>query len=129
MRIKFIFPFLAALVLVLSGCATLPTQEELANADYGEYPFEYEEIVKAYFGTILIDPYSAHYMITVPVSGYFTKPPILGGGLEAFGYKVDAYVNSKNRMGGYTGTRKYQVLIKNGVVIKCQETVESMMSH
>jgi hypothetical protein len=39
-------------VVVLEGCATMPTQNELANYAYGPYPDNYQDIVKEYFGNV-----------------------------------------------------------------------------
>lgn len=105
--------------LFIIGCATTklsPAQE--AAADYGEYPVNYEEIVKSYFERSLFDPYSAHYRIGTPYKGFSSKPPILGGGPDKFGYLVDVGINAKNRVGGYVGEKKFRVLIKNGQVVQ-----------
>ena len=109
------------LLMIFNGCATTKlTQKQLQlieNADYGEYPTDYEKIVKDYFSRFLFDPYSAVYRIGQPYKGYLGKPPILGGGPDKFGYLVDVSVNAKNRYGGYVGERQYSVLILNGQVI------------
>lgn len=109
---------LLAAILFITGCATTkltPAQE--AAADYGEYPTNYEEIVKEYFNSSLVDPYSAHYRIGTPQKGFSAKRPILGGGVDKFGYIVDVAINAKNRFGGYVGERPYRVLIRNGQVV------------
>ena len=36
------------LLLQLTSCATVPTPQEVASADYGEYPTNYEEVIKGY---------------------------------------------------------------------------------
>lgn len=101
------------LLLVVSGCATVPTSTQLASADYGSYPNNYQEIVTNYYSQILFDPYSAHYRwIKEPYSGYFSA-----FGQFKFGYIVHVGINAKNRMGGYVGEQQEALLIKNGVVI------------
>jgi len=101
------------IILVLSACATVPTPKQLSEADYGSYPNNYQEIVKAYYSQVLFDPYSAHYRwIKPPYSGYFSA-----FGKFEFGYIVHVGVNAKNRMGGYVGEKQEALLIKNGMVI------------
>jgi len=100
-------------LLIANGCATTPTPEQLAHADWGSYPEDYQEIVKAYYSQSLYDPYSAHYRwIKGPYRGYFS----LFGKFE-FGYIVHVALNAKNRMGGYVGEQKEVLLIKNGKVV------------
>jgi hypothetical protein len=97
---------------VLSGCSIAPTQEELKNADYGAYPDDYEEIIKNYMVTVLIDPESARYR-------YLNKPRTGWRRVEGlkFGYLICAYVNAKNHYGGYAGEHLFYFMIKNGNVI------------
>jgi len=103
----------------LEGCATAPTPEQLANADYGTYPANYEEIVKSYFSPKLFDPYSAQYrFIQTPYQGWLSSSKFSRG---TFGYIVKVGVNAKNRFGGYVGEKVYTILIKNGVVAVTDE--------
>ena len=102
---------------VLEGCATMPTQQQLANCEKGSYPQNYQEIVQEYFGNILFDPYSAVYKFErAPEPGWGKKSALSGGGLYC-GWMVIVGVNAKNRMGGYVGMTFYQLLIKDGRVI------------
>ena len=104
----------------LIGCATTNklTPAQLASADYGMYPENYEQLVRDHFQHILFDPYSAQYEFEAPITGYTRKALILGGGPDKYGYIVTVYINAKNRFGGYVGSRKYQFLIKNGRIIQ-----------
>lgn len=116
MKKMMLFVMLLAVVM-LEGCATMPTQSELANCHNGPYPDNYQEIVKEYFGSILFDPYSAVYKFErAPEQGWGKRPPLSGGGLYC-GWMVIVGVNAKNRMGGYVGMKSYQLLIKDGSVI------------
>lgn len=107
------------LCILLAGCASSAkiTPEQLAAADYGQYPSNYEELVKNYFSTRLKDPYSAVYEITAPIKGYTRKAPIVGGGVENFGYVVSLSVNAKGGFGGYVGAKRYRLFIRDGVVL------------
>ena len=108
------FPITIFIVLFLLACATVPTPEQISEADYGSYPDNYQEIVKAYYSQRLFDPYSAHYRwIKPPSKGYFSE-----FGQFKFGYIVFVGINAKNRMGGYVGEQQESILIKNDRVIK-----------
>ncbi len=111
---KVSFVLVIFISLTALSCATVPSQSELANADYGIYPENYQEIVKAYFSRKLIDPYYAQYRIKTPYKGYFS-----GGAFRspAFGYVVEVGINVKKRFGGYV-EKSYMILIKNGAIIK-----------
>lgn len=101
-------------VVLCAGCAALlvPSEEQFAKADYGEYPSNYEEIVKQHITGYLLDPESARFSDwKEPKKDWFRDR-----GLH-FGYRVCVRVNAKNRMGGYTGKKLTYLLIKNGRII------------
>jgi len=99
--------------LILAGCATTPTAQQFAQADYGLPPTNYQEVVKNYYSETLLDPYSAQYRwLKEPYIGYFSA-----FGEFKFGYIVHVGVNAKNRMGGYVGEQQEALLIKNNRVI------------
>ena len=103
---------LISFVALVGGCATKPTLEELASADYGQYPSNYELIIKNYMQGTLKDPNSARYQfLNSPKSGWTN----LGG--KKFGYIVCVYINAKNSYGGYVGNRMSYFMIKNDRVI------------
>lgn len=99
------------MVLVLAGCSTM-NQQQMDSADYGEYPQNYEKIIKGYFNPKLRDPESAKYRITQPSMGWHKS--ISGA---KFGYRSTVYINGKNAYGGYTGEMGWDILIRNGNVI------------
>lgn len=100
-------------LLLIAGCATAPmAPEKLAAADYGPPPpSNYEEIIKARFSSTLIDPTSPLYEIGQPRKGYTQRDSAFGTG-ESFGWVVCGTVNSKNRMGGYTGWAPFFTLFR-----------------
>ena len=110
---------LAVGVLTLSACASAPSREDIANADYGREitQSECEQIVKNSARTFLKDPSSAEYDFGQCYKSWVANPPILGGGAN-FGYLMQANINAKNSFGGYTGATNYKFLIKNGIIIK-----------
>lgn len=100
-------------MLILGGCSTV-TPEQLAAADYGSYPDNYENIVKQYYANTLIDPNSVLYRaITIPKKEYYT---LLGD--SYIGYAVCVSINAKNSLGGYTGSKDRALIIRNGSVIR-----------
>jgi hypothetical protein len=101
----------AALFVV--GCVQPPSTQELASADYGEYPQDYEEIIKRYNLTMLKDPGSAIYEAwRGPSSGWASG---IGTGTK-YGWRVCVLVNAKNGFGGYTGFEPAGYIIHDGVV-------------
>lgn len=110
-----------ALSIFLTGCANNPpvaTAAQLAGADYGKYPENYQQIVKDYYNKVLFDPYSAQFRFPEkPYKGYTRKAPVLGGAPEIFGYVATACVNGKNKFGGYVGEKCERFLIRNGVLV------------
>ncbi len=102
----------ATLALLLNGCAA-PSAEDLAKADYGSYPSNYEQIIKRHLDMVLKDPESAKVTF---LKGPYTGWSGLGG--RKFGYIVCADVNAKNSYGGYTGGKLSYFMIKNDAVIQ-----------
>lgn len=113
---------LAVLFLTVGCVLSQKDIQQIESGDYGEFPENYEEIVKEHFELILFDPFSAQYkLVSGPEKWYSRKAPIAGGGVNILGYRVVILVNAKNRMGGYVGWQKYTVLIRNGQVVQSWE--------
>jgi len=101
----------------LAACATAPTPEQLAHADYGPRPTEnHQEIIKEWFAERLIDPTSPLYSFRNPVQGYTKDSPLYGTQLQ-FGWIVCGTVNAKNRLGGYVGREPFFTLFKDGRMV------------
>lgn len=107
-------PMLLLVGLLLAGCATPVSKDLLARADYGAPPATAEHDIRMMFESYLKDPYTAVYRFGQPYKGYITKPPIRGGGVEAFGWIVEVDVNAKNGLGGYTGYQRYRFFYRDG---------------
>lgn len=112
------FTMISALA-VLAGCASGPTPQDIAAADYGTpIPQEQaEQRVKQYFSGTLKDPASAQYQFSQAQKGYIIGSAVEGKPLYA-GYIISVNVNAKNSFGGYTGYQGYQFLFQNGAMVK-----------
>lgn len=103
-----------AITLVAAGCATRPTGEQIANADYGAYPDNYEDIVRAFFQRTLKDPSSLQLQsIPAPTRGYLSFM-----GRVNYGYQLCVAYNAKNGFGGYVGYTTEYLLIHNGAIVQ-----------
>lgn len=109
---------LVSSVLLLSACTSLPSEEEISKADYGEYPEDYKNIVKTYYGYHLTHPDSVEFSQVTKPKRYW-----LGNELDDvyYGYLVCATVNYRNMVGKDTGFLTHALLIRNGLVVKYVE--------
>lgn len=107
--------FIVFTLILFLGCAAAPrpTASQLANADYGPYPSNYEQIIKDIISPILIDPYSAVLNLNAPKQGYNNMVDGI-----IYGWNVCGTVNAKNRFGGYVGPKPIYAMIKNGAVVR-----------
>jgi len=81
--------------------------------DYGEYPANYEAIIKAWYADNLKDPFSVVYKrISVPRQEHMITDA--KNHVAVYGYSVCADVNAKNSYGAYTGAERKWFLIRNG---------------
>lgn len=99
---------LAGGIMILSGCVSTSPEGVPSNdpAHYGEYPTNYEQVVRSFYEGILIDPESVRYSFIRLI------------GPHRGGYLVCARLNSKNRMGGYTGATTDALTVRDGRVIQ-----------
>lgn len=118
---KYRLAFLA-IALPILGCSTppAPTPQELAAADYGPYPDQYQAKIASYLQVTLKDPESAR--ISTPF-----KPVKTYAGLNApqYGWGTCMGVNAKNSFGGYTGNKMYFFLFRNGEISMVERTEDA----
>lgn len=108
---------ICVVLFAAAGCATAPTAEEAANADYGPRPTadEFRSTVEAAIKRKLKDPGSAQFQYPYPAMiGWFTQP---FGKPTLYGYWTCGLVNAKNSFGGYTGFGFFTAVYNNGRVI------------
>lgn len=110
---------LALAAAFLAGCASGPTQEQMTNANYGRdiSTQECTSLAERFIANTLRDPAAAQFRNAGCSKGHWGSAPILGMGVE-FGWLQTGEVNGKNSYGGYVGFRPYQLLIRDGVVIR-----------
>ena len=104
---------------LLTACASGPTQEQLSNADYGRDITAEEciSVAERVIANSLKDPSSAQFRHANCFKGNWGSVPLFSMGIE-FGWIQKGEVNGKNAYGGYVGFRGYQVLIKNGAIVR-----------
>lgn len=108
---------LLIVIVLISGCGLKsPSPQDLANAYYGPFPDNYENIVKTFMQTQLFDPFTAVYNF----EGSPTKAWQNNFGNIFYGYGGIVGINAKNRLGGYTGFKRHIYIIKYGQVIHFQ---------
>jgi len=107
------------LSLTLGACASYPTEQELAEADYGRVisQAECESIAKKEIEMSLKDPNSAIYKFGKCVKKGVNSIPVLGMDKE-YGYYIPVMVNAKNSYGGYVGFEESHILIRDGKVFR-----------
>lgn len=119
-RTSISLPVVVVLSMVLAGCASAPTQQQIATADYGTPMTESQCLATAenHIAGLLKDPSSAQFRGETPCTkGWSGKAPLLGMAAVS-GYVQTGQVNGKNSFGGYVGFRNYEVVMKNGRVMR-----------
>lgn len=109
----------AGAAIILAGCASAPTPDEVSRADYGKAMTEAEcrAIVEPFLADRMKDPSSVQFRHTACEKGYWGASPILGQS-TVFGYFQSGQINAKNSYGGYVGFKPYKALIRDGVVVR-----------
>lgn len=98
----------------MSACASGPTAEELAAADYGESPGDAGRgLIRLALERWLRDPYSAEIRTGQPHKAWWRES---GFSPVEFGWRIYAEVNAKNAFGAYTGVQTYAFYFKHGRV-------------
>lgn len=90
----------------------------MANADFGQYPVAYEELIKEWAASNLKDPESARF-------GAITKPRkewVVANLAPVYGFSVCADINAKNSYGGYTGSQTFWFFIRDNKIVRAQNT-------
>ena len=108
-------PIALALALALAACDTTVTKEEMATADYGPVPVNYQDEIKSYLSLRLTDPKAAIVeMRTEPKHLYQRGTPVRG---EQYGWGVCVWVNDKNKQGAYDGFYPMSFILRNEKIV------------
>lgn len=107
------------LISMIAGCASGPTQDQIAGANYGSPPDQskIEQVAKSFFTMHLKDAGSAQYQFAPSYKGWVSTNRLEGSKFFA-GYILDVLVNAKNSYGGYTGWQKYQFVFNDGNLLR-----------
>jgi len=107
------------LILILVGCTPTSLIIDSSKVDYGVYPENYKAIVKEYFFKYFPHSVAFAHETQKPFKAYKRLPPILGGGVEIYGYLVYVKVITIHvyAYSSYTTREEYRLLIRNGKVV------------
>ncbi len=111
------------LLVLISGCVTPVTPEQIASADYGTVPESslYRKAIQDLVQQSLLEPFPARIrIIKEPQKGYAylsgrRKPP-------EFGYIVHVGITAKNLMGEYRSEKPHRFFIKNETLYLLNES-------
>lgn len=104
-----------ALALALAACNTTVTKEEMATADYGPAPVNYQAEIKSYLSLRLTDPKEAIVEFrNEPKQLYQRGTPVRG---EQYGWGVCVWVNDKNKQGAYDGFYPMTFVLRSEKII------------
>ncbi len=109
------FIVLAFIVTVITACNSLPDESQLAQEDYGTYPENYELTIKAWYNKTESHPTSIFINYITKPKRYWLANKL---GDAWYGYLVCVTIDSKNRLGAYSGFRRDAFIIKNDMVVK-----------
>lgn len=123
-----IIMILGAMIILLNGCATIPTQKEISIADYGTPISQKDAEIKAlnFLKQNLKDPDSAKIEWKEIKKGWMREAIIYGHKL-LFGYILEANVNAKNSYGGYIGYKLFTFVFFNDSIISVYKEGESFI--
>ena len=102
-------------LLALSGCITPVTKEEMATADYGPAPLNYQDEIKSYLSLRLTSPKEAVVEFrNEPKQLYQRGTPVRG---EQYGWGVCVFINDKNKAGAYDGFYPMTFVLRNEKIV------------
>lgn len=104
-------------VLLLAGCASQPTPDQIAQMNAGSQPgVDFPDRIAAAVRVGLKDPDSLKDLeVSPPVKCNWPDTAFSG---PQIGYCSTIAYNAKNSYGGYTGRRAYNILYRDGVILR-----------
>ena len=116
-RFSAALPLLLCLLLC-AGCASTPTPQEMASADFGK-PLTVataKPVVLAYIRETFKDPDAVKDLEVTNVEKEKVYKGLVNGGGYAYGYAITFACNGKNSFGAYVGRQSLQIFAHDGRV-------------
>ena len=104
-----------ALSLALAACDTTVTKEEMATADYGPAPVNYQDEIKSYLSLRLTDPKQAIVEFRNEPKQLYQRGTGIRG--EQYGWGLCVWVNDKNKAGAYEGFYPMTFIMRNEKIV------------
>ncbi len=96
--------------------STPPTREEIAALDYGPRPESYEQIVRSYLQTRLIEPDFAIIQLKTEPKPLYQKNTVFGRDRQ-YGWAVCVMIRDKDRRGAYEEPYPMVLYLRGGKVV------------
>ena len=104
-----------ALLLGLAACDTTVTKEEMATADYGPAPVNYQDEIKSYLSLRLTDPKEAVVEFRNEPKQLYQRGTGIRG--EQYGWGLCVWVNDKNKQGAFDGFYPMTFIMRNEKIV------------
>jgi hypothetical protein len=102
-------------LLLLAGCDTTVTKEEMATADYGPKPEHWEAEIRNYLSIRLVDPKEAKVEFRGGPKLLYQRGTVLRG--EQYGWGVCVWVNDKDKDGTFQGTYPMSFVFRDDKIV------------
>jgi hypothetical protein len=110
--------------LFTAGCLSV-SRDEIAAADFGPKPTNYEDRIKSLMGSVLKDPMSAVYDFKPTLRRAVYKGGIPDNFAKHYGWVVEVSINAKNSFGGYTGAKAYYFMFTSeGLIVDISDRLK-----
>ena len=110
------------LLVVLAGCVTPVTKEEMATADYGPAPVAYQDEIKSYLSLRLVSPKDAVVEFRNEPKQLYQRGTGIRG--EQYGWGVCVFINDKNKSGAYDGFYPMTFVLRNEKIVAANGGVD-----
>lgn len=110
------------ILVLIAGCSSQPSQQELAVADYGKEPGpEFYDAIKAAVRVGLKDPDSLKDLRVGEPRKCGFRDPTSFSSIAEYGYCATIAYNAKNSYGGYVGLQHYSIMYRDGIILQQYE--------
>jgi hypothetical protein len=112
---KKFLPAFCVVMMLLAGCDTTVTKQEMASVDYGPRPEHWKEEIRGYLGIRLTDPTAAIVDFRNEPQQLFQKKTLVRE--QQWGWAVCVWVNDKNRAGAFDGFYPMSFVLRNDKIV------------